>query len=89
VRDVHGNAIGGVRTPPVDVPVATLTGEGFNLIGRTIPLSAETLNALYPSSEDYLRQFEEATWASVAAGFLLPDDVEELLSAAAAVDLGR
>ena len=26
-RDENGNAIGGVRTPPVDAPVATLTGE--------------------------------------------------------------
>src|SRR5262249_56382186 len=27
-RDAHGNALGGVRTPQLDVPIATFSGEG-------------------------------------------------------------
>ncbi len=79
VRDTFGNALGGVRTPLVDVPVATLTGEGFNLIGMTIPLDPEILRMLYPSRADYLREFEEASRAAMIAGFVLADDLEELL----------
>lgn len=89
VRDEFGNARGGVRTPLVDVPVATLTGEGLSLVGRTVPLSPEVLSGLYPTREDYLGPFEEATRAAGAAGFVLSDDFETLIAEAAAADLGR
>ena len=39
LRDAHGNALGGVRAPPLDVPVATITGEGYSPIGKTAPLA--------------------------------------------------
>jgi hypothetical protein len=45
-RDEHGNALGGIRTPYVDVPIAALSGLGQTgsilclLFGTTVPLDA-------------------------------------------------
>src|SRR5262249_27120878 len=47
-RDAHGNALGGVRTPQLDVPIATFSGEGqrgtgfCGLFGATTPFDAAT-----------------------------------------------
>ncbi|MBV8950817.1 MAG: hypothetical protein JOZ99_08080, partial [Actinobacteria bacterium] len=56
VRNADGIALGGIRTPPLDVPVAVLSGQpGPNpsviclLLGSTKPLSAARLAQLYPS----------------------------------------
>jgi hypothetical protein len=66
-RDALGNALGGIRTPAVDLPIATLSGEGQTgailciLFGTTEPFDAETLEALYPDACEYLRDFDRAT----------------------------
>ena len=88
VRDEHGNALGGVRTPAVDVPVATLTGEGVPLIGSTIPFAPAELAELYGSTDGYLRAFDAALDDTVDAGFLLADDIEELQADAETVQIG-
>ncbi len=87
-RDAQGNAVGGVRSPQVDVPVATLTaansGSGFcGLFGRTQPLTTTQLQALYPSHTAFVAKWTSALAASIDAGYLLPDDGPELLAAAA------
>ena len=46
VRDADGIALGGLRTPHVDVPIATLTGEGLSVVGRTLPFDEATLFSL-------------------------------------------
>lgn len=74
VRDANGNVLGGVRTPQLDVPVATLTGEGAALSGRTIPFDAATLAALYPTPQAYLEAYAAATDKAIADGFMLADD---------------
>ncbi len=84
VVDEHGIARGGIRTPHVDVPIATLSGLGNGgapisfLCGTTIPFSAEKLASLYPSPDDYRARFDAATDATVAAGFLLEADAPEI-----------
>jgi len=84
VRDEHGNALGGIRTPHVDVPIATLSGEGqFGeafclLFGTTVPFDEEKLAALYPARADYVDAFLEATDRAVDEGFILPADAELL-----------
>jgi hypothetical protein len=86
--DQHGNVCGGVRTPHVDVPTAVLSGLGNGghpvsfLCGTTTPFAFGTLRALYPSSRDYLKRFEEATAAAEAAGFILADDAAEMVAVA-------
>ena len=55
-RNAEGIALGGIRTPPVDVPVAALSGATLPnpsticlLLGSTKPFSAAQLAQLYPS----------------------------------------
>jgi hypothetical protein len=82
-RDEHGNALGGIRTPQLDVPVAVLSGEGVSLIGKTVPFDAATLQSLYPTHADYVRRFARATDRAVRARHLLPVDARVMKAAAA------
>jgi Alpha/beta hydrolase domain len=90
-RDVYGNALGGVRSPHVDAPVATLDSENSGvffcrLFGRTVPFSVAEINNLYTSKEDFLTQWLDSINANVAAGFLLQADSDELQAAAESWD---
>ncbi|WP_018635547.1 alpha/beta hydrolase domain-containing protein [Parafrankia elaeagni] len=81
-RDEDGNALGGVRLPALDVPTATLSGEGEGLcvlFGATTPLDGERLAQLYPDLGSYEQRLAEATQAGVDGGFLLPEDAAALL----------
>jgi hypothetical protein len=87
VRNSDGIAEGGIRTPPVDVPVAALSGApGPNpsticlLLGSTIPFSSARLAQLYPSRAEYLQRYKGATDATIRAGFALPADRGALLA---------
>ncbi len=88
VRDEFGNARGGIRTPLVDVPVDTLSGESGGgsvaclLFGSTTPLSPEQLRARYPSRAKYLAEYRAATDRAITAGFVRPADRAALLAAA-------
>ena len=87
-RDADGIAIGGVRTPAVDAPVAAHSGEStgseiiFQLFGSTIPFTAEQLQARYPTHEDYVVAVTRSADAAVAARFLLPDDRDRIVDEA-------
>ena len=88
-RDADGIVLGGVRTPPVDVPVATLSGEPHGspsviclLLGSTIPFTEDQLRSRYASRDDYLAAYESAADEVVAAGFVLEEDLPALLDAA-------
>jgi hypothetical protein len=91
LRDQHGNARGGIRTPPVDVPVATLSGEPqagpviCSLFGSTKAFDLATLAAVHGSREAYLARFAAALDEAIAAGFLLEDDRAAMLAEAEAV----
>lgn len=94
VRDAYGNARGGIRTPQVDVPIATLSGEpqiGSNvcaLFGVTLPFNDAALRSLYPDHDAYVAAFNDATNQAVQAGFILPSDAELMKAAAAESDIG-
>jgi hypothetical protein len=86
-RDGDGIALGGIRTPPVDVPVAALSGApGPNpsticlLLGSTTPLPEARLGELYRSRDAYLRKYRAAVDAAVKSGFVLPEDRAALLA---------
>jgi hypothetical protein len=94
-RDADGIAQGGIRTPPVDVPVAALSGApGPNpsticlLLGSATPFSAERLAALYPSRSAYLKRYSAAVDKAITAGFVLPADRKALLGFAQPSRLG-
>jgi hypothetical protein len=85
-RDADGNALGGVRSPQVDAPIATLlgtnTGAGFCLLfGTTTPFTPARLLSLYPTHADFVNQWVGAVYQDVAAGFILPADASELAAA--------
>jgi hypothetical protein len=87
----HGIARGGIRTPWVDVPTATLSGlgqsgDGFAVLaGRTDPFDRQTLGRLYPGGRaDYLGRFAASLDATIAAGFLRQEDRAEILALAEA-----
>lgn len=85
VRDQYGNAVGGLRLPVVDVPVATYNGSsGCSLSGETFPLNSATLAKLYPTHADYVADMEASITKAEAAGFLLPFDAADLLARAEA-----
>lgn len=80
-RNGDGIAEGGIRTPPVDVPVKVLSGASGGsqeliciLLGTTKPLAAGRLAALYPSRDAYEKQYAAATDEAIKAGFLLEED---------------
>jgi hypothetical protein len=90
-RDTNGNALGGVRSPHVDVPVATLDsvngGLSFcRLFGRTIPLPAATIETLYVDKTDFTTRWLNSINTTVAAGFMRPADTAALAAAAEAWD---
>lgn len=100
--DVHGNLLGGVRSPVVDVPIATYYGGGAsNLtacsqVGGRLPLTGTTevfdplkLAALYPTVNDYLTQLQGAVTAALAAGTLLPEGAADLMRRATTYGLPK
>ena len=94
VRDEHGIAVGGVRTPLVDVPLATNTGKAnaggsfCSLFGTSTPFDATTLAALYPTPADYAAKFDHAADATVKAGFWLRPESDNFKAAASKVSIG-
>jgi hypothetical protein len=87
--DAHGNVIGGVRTPAVDVPVSTLSGAApagasviCSLFGSTVPFSPQTLVSLYGTKAHYLSEYQADLNHAIAAGYLLPSERATLMDQA-------
>jgi hypothetical protein len=79
VLDEHGNVVGGVRSPYVDVPTSTwfgtATGASFCFIaGYERPFSAEKLAQLYPTKADYVTKVDASTRALVQQHFITEAD---------------
>jgi hypothetical protein len=94
VRDERGNAVGGIRTPVVDVPAATLSGDPVGdvlmcqLFGSTTTFPPARLRELYGSRDAYLAAFDASLDQAVAGGWVLPEDRAELAAEARATDFG-
>ena len=87
--DAHGNVVGGVRTPSVDVPVSTLSGappSGASalcaLFGSTTSFSPATLTALYGSKAGYLQRYQQSLDQAIRGGYILAVDRASLLAQA-------
>ena len=86
-RDADGIALGGIRTPPVDVPVDVLSGiPGPNsdllciLLGSTKALPATRLAQLYPSRSVYQQRYGADADKVIKAGFVLAADRDALIA---------
>jgi hypothetical protein len=94
MRDEHGNALGGARTPAVDVPIATFTGEQdgsilCRLFGTTTPFDATKLASLYPSHRAFVSAYVKALKRAVAAGVVVKADARLMRKWAARSSIGR
>jgi hypothetical protein len=78
--DEHGNTLGGIRLPPIDVPVARYVSTICGLGGITIPFSDEQIQGLYGTHAAYYTLMAERSDAAVAAGWLLPADAVDLMA---------
>jgi hypothetical protein len=91
-RDELGIALGGIRTPSVDAPAATLTGEAppggpsfCRLFGASYPFDDATLLSLYGTRANYLEAFDTALDDAVNAGFVRAEDAGAYRNEAALV----
>lgn len=102
VRDANGLAIGGIRLPTMQVPIAVNNGEnapqmplvnavsGFcGLYGTHVPFDQATLDQLYPNHGSYVSQYTKAAQENVKDGFLLKPDAQTLLAGAAHSGVGK
>ena len=93
--------LGGVRTPQVDAPIATLAGIGNNaangaaisqfcrLFGLTVPFTAQQLAGLYKNHGKFVSAWSKDIDQLVSAGFLRPADGVELQNAAGSSKIGK
>ncbi len=94
VLDANGNARGGIRTPQVDAPVATVSGLGQSgsnfcgIFGTTKPFATTKLSSLYPSHAAFVKAWNTATDKAVQAGFILATDAKSIKAAAAQSTIG-
>lgn len=82
--DEHGNPLGGIRLPPVDVPVARYLSTVCQLGGITVPFTDLQLQQLYGTHAEYYDRMAAATDLAVAGGWVLPEDAEDLMARACA-----
>lgn len=92
VLDEHGNVIGGLRSPYVDVATSTWngnsTGESFcRIAGHEIPFSPEKLKELYPTHSAYVNAVMNSVRELVSLGFLLDQDGAEIIREAQDADI--
>ena len=91
--DANGNTIGGVRSPQVDAPVATLGALGNSpafctLFGTTVPFTSSQLTALYHNHAGFVLKWDLSTIKDLFAGYLVPADAVELMNSAAHSQIG-
>jgi hypothetical protein len=88
-RDQYGNAIGGIRLPELEVPIAYY--EGFSatgsISGQTYRFTPEQIKQLYPTHEIYVKKVKAAALAAERAEVILQDRVEEYVKAAEAAHI--
>lgn len=86
--DEHGNAVGGVRSPFIDVPTCTYKPQNsfrcgdYKLMGEIRPFTPEKLTELYGDIQNYRALAERSADRLIEEGFLLQEDRFELLEEA-------
>lgn len=95
-KDANGHAIGGLRLPDLEVPIAqygqsNMTKGSLAFLdlfaciasGSTTPFTASQLAARYPTHADYVRKYTAAADAAVAKGYIRPVDRDNAVFRAA------
>ncbi|MBM4370444.1 MAG: hypothetical protein FJ098_02235 [Deltaproteobacteria bacterium] len=95
LRDAAGIALGGIRSPQVDAPVATLSGLGqaggsfCGLFGTTTPFTEEERAQRYPDHAAFVEAWTLSLDAAVDAGAFLAPDAALLAAVAEDSGIGR
>lgn len=84
-KDAHGNALGGLRLPEIDVPIAKYGHANFTTGslafldlfacvagGNTNAFDASKLKTLYPTHTDYVAKYTLAATAALLKGYIRP-----------------
>ena len=84
-KDVNGNALGGLRLPEIDVPIAKYGHANFTTGslafldlfacvagGNTNAFNASKLKTLYPMHADYVAKYKVAADAALQKGYIQP-----------------
>ncbi len=91
-----GNERGGIRLPQIAIPLAAYTGwnyrtadigsagQLFDMVGATFPFPKSRIAEIYKGKEDYLARTLAAARALVKQGYLLEEDLMEIMDRAAA-----
>jgi Alpha/beta hydrolase domain len=90
-RDERGNALGGLRLPHVEAPVARYharngPGDLYAMFAGAEPFDVATLARLYPEPGDHEAAVAAATDRAVAQGFVLAVDAPEIVARARATE---
>ncbi|MFI5047049.1 MAG: alpha/beta hydrolase domain-containing protein, partial [Acidimicrobiia bacterium] len=80
-RDEHGNALGGLRTPWVDVPDATYIARypGATLNAGMKRFDDEQMRMLYGSRDEYEKRVRSRLDEMVDDGWIRPEDVDLMM----------
>lgn len=83
-KDAFGNALGGVRSPYVDVPIATYlestAGPVFcKYLGEQIDFGSAQLQRLYVTRHNYLARIRGATKRMLRTRFVEPADARQIV----------
>lgn len=87
IVDANGNALGGVRLPPITEPTKTYgmgPGEACFIFGYSLPFPPDKLKQLYGSHAAYVARVDKDAQAMVKRRLLLPEGAAELLALATA-----
>jgi hypothetical protein len=83
--DQYGNAVGGLRSPFVDVALsryeAHQPGSSCTGFGNEVPLSKDVLTQRYGDATKYMQQFTKSLDKAIKAGTLLSLDRQAILDA--------
>ncbi|RZI82838.1 MAG: hypothetical protein EOP38_14710 [Rubrivivax sp.] len=99
-KDANGNALGGLRLPEIDVPIAKYGHANFTTGslafldlfacvagGNTNYFKADKLKALYPTHADYVGKYKAAADAALAKGYIRPVEYVNALKRAQAAQV--
>ncbi|MBS1819408.1 MAG: hypothetical protein JSU08_15865 [Acidobacteria bacterium] len=87
VLDRFGNVIGGIRSPFLEAPTSTWSGNSTGpsfcrIAGHEVPLDRALLKTLYPTTDDYLRSVVASVSRLVLEGFIVREDGDALIASA-------
>lgn len=84
VRDANGNALGGIRMPQIEVPVATykpFRNDASLTDGSMTYFSAEQIKELYPKGyAQYKEKFDAQAKKLLDEGFIIQSDYKKLIA---------